>query len=52
MVGAGDGFFRADELFVSTAESEAAQGILTGRQHVSNLCAASLLACDALAKRA
>ena len=35
MGGAGDGFFWADELFVSTAESEAAQGILTGRHHLA-----------------
>lgn len=35
MGGAGDGFFWADELVVSTAESEAAQGILTGRQHLA-----------------
>lgn len=31
--GTGDGFFWADELFISTAESEAAQGDLTGRHH-------------------
>jgi len=35
MGGAGNGFFWADELFVSTAESEAAQGILTGRHHLA-----------------
>jgi catechol 2,3-dioxygenase-like lactoylglutathione lyase family enzyme len=35
MGGSGDGFFWADELFVSTAESEAAQGLLTGRQHIA-----------------
>lgn len=35
MGGSGDGFFWADELFVSTAESEAAQGILTGRHHLA-----------------
>jgi catechol 2,3-dioxygenase-like lactoylglutathione lyase family enzyme len=29
----GDGFFWADELFVSTPESKDARGILTGRQH-------------------
>jgi catechol 2,3-dioxygenase-like lactoylglutathione lyase family enzyme len=34
MVGA-DEFFWADELFVSTAESEAAQGVLTGRHHLA-----------------
>lgn len=31
--GEGDGYFWADELVVSTAESEAAQGALTGRHH-------------------
>ncbi len=31
--GTGDGYFWADELFVSTAQSEAAQGELTGRHH-------------------
>src|SRR5688572_12556805 len=31
--GSGDGYFWADELFVSTPESDAAQGILTGRHH-------------------
>jgi catechol 2,3-dioxygenase-like lactoylglutathione lyase family enzyme len=35
MGGSGDGFFWADELFVSTAESEAAQGSLTGRHHLA-----------------
>lgn len=35
MGGVGDGFFWADELFVSTAESEAAQGKLTGRHHLA-----------------
>jgi catechol 2,3-dioxygenase-like lactoylglutathione lyase family enzyme len=30
-----DGFFWADEFVVSTAESDAAQGILTGRQHLA-----------------
>jgi catechol 2,3-dioxygenase-like lactoylglutathione lyase family enzyme len=35
MGGSGDGFFWADELFVSTAESKAAQGILTGRHHLA-----------------
>jgi catechol 2,3-dioxygenase-like lactoylglutathione lyase family enzyme len=35
MGGAGDGFFWADELFVSTAESAAAQGLLTGRHHLA-----------------
>jgi catechol 2,3-dioxygenase-like lactoylglutathione lyase family enzyme len=33
--GAGDGYFWADELFVSTAQSEAAQGELTGRVHLA-----------------
>lgn len=33
--GSGDGFFWADELFVSTADSEAAQGMLTGRHHLA-----------------
>jgi len=31
----GDGYFWADELFVSTKESEAAQGVLTGRHHLA-----------------
>lgn len=35
MGGTGDGFFWADELFVSTADSEAAQGVLTGRHHLA-----------------
>lgn len=33
--GAGDGFFWADELVVSTADSEAAQRALTGRVHLA-----------------
>ena len=33
--GSGDGWFWADELFVSTADSEAAQGTLTGRHHLA-----------------
>lgn len=33
--GFGEGFFWADELFVSTADSEAAQGDLTGRCHLA-----------------
>lgn len=33
--GSGEGFFWADELFVSTPESDAAQGILTGRHHLA-----------------
>src|SRR5690606_1074279 len=35
IAGGGDGFFWADELVVSTPESEAAQGELTGRQHLA-----------------
>jgi catechol 2,3-dioxygenase-like lactoylglutathione lyase family enzyme len=35
MGGSGDGFFWADELFASTAENKAAQGILTGRHHLA-----------------
>jgi catechol 2,3-dioxygenase-like lactoylglutathione lyase family enzyme len=35
MGGTGEGFFWADELFVSTRESKAAQGELTGRQHLA-----------------
>jgi catechol 2,3-dioxygenase-like lactoylglutathione lyase family enzyme len=35
MGGTGDGFFWADELFVSASNSEAAQGILTGRHHLA-----------------
>jgi len=34
MGGTGEGFFWADELFVSTADSKAAQGALTGRHHL------------------
>ncbi|MEO6279396.1 VOC family protein [Roseateles sp.] len=33
--GTGDSYFWADELFVSTAQSEAAQGQLTGRVHLA-----------------
>lgn len=33
--GSGDGYFWADELFVSTAQSDAAQGELTGRVHLA-----------------
>lgn len=33
--GSGDGYFWADELFVSTADSQAAQGKLTGRYHLA-----------------
>ena len=35
MGGPGDGYFWADELFVSTAQSQAAQGVLTGRHHLA-----------------
>lgn len=35
MGGTGDGYFWADEFFVSTADSEAAQGHLTGRHHLA-----------------
>ena len=35
MAGAGDGYFWADELVVSTPQSEAAQGELTGRHHLA-----------------
>ena len=35
MGGEGDGYFWADELFVSTADSEAAQGRLTGPTHLA-----------------
>jgi catechol 2,3-dioxygenase-like lactoylglutathione lyase family enzyme len=35
MGGTGDGYFWADELFVSTTDSEAAQGKLTGRHHLA-----------------
>jgi catechol 2,3-dioxygenase-like lactoylglutathione lyase family enzyme len=33
--GSGDDFFWADELFVSTSDSEAAEGELTGRCHLA-----------------
>jgi catechol 2,3-dioxygenase-like lactoylglutathione lyase family enzyme len=33
--GTGEGYFWADELFVSTAQSQAAQGVLTGRHHLA-----------------
>lgn len=33
--GTGDGYFWADELFVSTPDSKAAQGTLTGRHHLA-----------------
>lgn len=35
MGGTGDDYFWADELFVSTADSESAQGHLTGRHHLA-----------------
>jgi catechol 2,3-dioxygenase-like lactoylglutathione lyase family enzyme len=35
IAGTGEGYFWADELFVSTAASEAAQGELTGRHHLA-----------------
>ena len=33
--GSGDDYFWADELFVSTADSQSAQGHLTGRHHLA-----------------
>ena len=33
--GSGDDYFWADELFISTRESKAAQGMLTGRHHLA-----------------
>ncbi|MCL6713564.1 VOC family protein [Pseudoxanthomonas sp. z9] len=35
MSGSGEDYFWADELFVSTASSDAAQGELTGRHHLA-----------------
>ena len=35
MAGEGGSYFWADELFVSTADSEAADGKLTGRHHIA-----------------
>ena len=35
LAGEGDDFFWADELFISTKESAAAQGQLTGRTHLA-----------------
>lgn len=35
MGGTGEGHFWADELFVSSADSPAAQGVLTGRHHLA-----------------
>lgn len=33
--GSGDDYFWADELFVSSRDSQAAQGVLTGRHHLA-----------------
>ena len=35
MSGTGEDYFWADELFVSTRDSKAAQGVLTGRHHLA-----------------
>ena len=35
LAGEGDDYFWADELFISTKESAAAQGALTGRMHIA-----------------
>jgi catechol 2,3-dioxygenase-like lactoylglutathione lyase family enzyme len=35
LAGSGKDYFWADELFISTADSEAAQGQLTGRHHLA-----------------
>jgi catechol 2,3-dioxygenase-like lactoylglutathione lyase family enzyme len=35
IAGSADDYFWADELFVSTADSQAAQGVLTGRHHLA-----------------
>jgi catechol 2,3-dioxygenase-like lactoylglutathione lyase family enzyme len=35
IAGSGDDYFWADELFISTADSEAAAGKLTGRHHLA-----------------
>jgi catechol 2,3-dioxygenase-like lactoylglutathione lyase family enzyme len=35
IAGSGDDYFWADELYVSTADSDAAQGELTGRHHLA-----------------
>lgn len=35
MGGTGEGYFWADELFVSTPDNPAAQGVLTGRHHLA-----------------
>ena len=47
IAGNGDDYFWADELFVSTAGSAAAQGVLTGRHHLA-FQAASRAMVDAL----
>lgn len=49
--GSADSYFWADELFVSTADSIAAQGHLTGRHHLA-FQAASRAAVDAFHKAA
>jgi catechol 2,3-dioxygenase-like lactoylglutathione lyase family enzyme len=51
MGGTGDGFFWADELFISTPDSDAAQGVLTGRHHLA-FQATSRAAVDAFYKMA
>ena len=35
MGGTGDGFFWADELFISTPDNKAAHGVFTGRYHLA-----------------
>lgn len=35
MGGVGEGYFWADELFISSPDCEAAQGLLTGRHHLA-----------------
>lgn len=35
IAGSGDDYFWADELFVSTPDSQSAQGVLTGRHHLA-----------------
>ena len=35
LAGSGKDYFWADELFISTADSEAANGLLTGRHHLA-----------------
>lgn len=49
--GRGEDFFWADELFVSTRDSQAAQGALTGRHHLA-FQAASRAVVDAFYKTA